>query len=153
MKGLETTMETKNTYQAPAIDNSGKGYRPKGWKNYGNAIIDGYLLQKIGEVCGEKHFSAYKLLIFLISNADGFRATEKTVCERCRLSTRGYRKARKFLKENNFILVYNGTIEVNYRAIYEFVDEQEIEEMATIEAINEYGGYKNKEDYFGHCEW
>ena len=42
MKGLETTMETKKFCQAPTLVNSGKGYRPKGWKNYGSMIFDGY---------------------------------------------------------------------------------------------------------------
>ena len=153
MKGLETTMETKKFCQAPAINNSGKGYRPKGWKNYGSMIFDGYLLQKLCELCGERHFSAFKLLLFLIGNADGFRIAEKTVLERCNIKRRSYRQARKFLKENKIILVHDGIIEVNFQAIYEFVGEEEPEEKPVEAPVEAQKEYKDMDDYFAHSAW
>lgn len=127
-------METKKHYQAAAIDNSQKDYRPTDWKNYGKNIRDGYLEQKIAEVCGEKQFAAYKLLMFLTGSADGFRIAEKTACERCSLSERGYRNARKFLKENNLIrLTPDNRIEVNYEAIYNHQKQSKDENFETLE--------------------
>lgn len=138
-------METKKFCQAPTLVNSGKGYRPADWKNYGNGVIDGYLGQKICEACGAQ-MGAREVLRFFISCADGFKLTEKTICERCNITERTYRRARKFLTENNLILVYGGMIEVNYKDIYNFKKEQK-------EPVETKKEYKSKEDYFAHCEW
>lgn len=145
MKGLETIMETKKFCQAPTLVNSGKGYRPPDWKNYGNLITDGYLSQKICEACGSQ-MGAREVLRFFIGCADGFKIAEKTVCERCNIRERTYRRARKFLQENNFILVYGGTIEVNYEAIYNFKKPEE----KPVEAKQEQ---KDMDDYFAHSAW
>ena len=145
MKGLETTMETKKFCQAPTLVNIGKGYRPSDWKNYGNNVIDGYLAQKICEACGAQ-MGAREVLRFFIGCADGFKIAEKTVCERCNIDERTYRRARKFLQENNFILVYGGMIEVNYEAIYNFKKPEE----KPVEAKQEQ---KDMDDYFAHSAW
>ena len=145
MKGLETTMETKKFCQAPTLVNIGKGYRPSDWKNYGNLITDGYLSQKICEACGAQ-MGAREVLRFFIGCADGFKIAEKTVCERCNIDERTYRRARKFLQENNFILVYGGMIEVNYEAIYNFKKP----EKKPVEVKQEQ---KDMDDYFAHSAW
>ena len=44
---------------------------------------------------GSKDFAMYKVMLFLSGNApDKFRASEKTVMERCNISESGYKGAR-----------------------------------------------------------
>ena len=88
---------------------------------------------------------------FLVGCADGFKIAEKTICERCNISERTYRRARKFLQENNFILVYGGMIEVNYEAIYNFKKPEEKPVEAPVEVQKEYknsyaGAFGTKND-------
>ena len=89
---------------------------------------------------------AREVLRFFIGCADGFKIAEKTVCERCNIDERTYRRARKFLQEHNFILVYGGMIEVNYEAIYNFKKSPK----KPVEVKQEQ---KDMDDYFAHSAW
>ena len=103
--------------QSPELKHSGENFQSTyGW---GKANRTHELEAAINNCLGDKEFAMAKIMYFLTGNADGFRVSEKTICERCNISESGYKKARKKLANKQWIFHKQGEyIQVNYNKIY-----------------------------------
>lgn len=110
---------------APALIHAGKKnrdmkdvYPGEEKKNMGNAVRTHLLEQKIAEGCGQ-NFTAYKVMMFLSGNAEGFYVSEGSICNRCCISERSYFRAKEFLQKKGWItcVPYKAII-VNFDRIY-----------------------------------
>ena len=105
-----------NYKQAPIIKNIGDKFQKD--NGMGRAIRNHSLEEAIARGLGERDFAAYKVMMFLTGNAEGFAVAEKTICERCNISERAYKNARKKLAEMGWITHEQGkTIAVDYNKI------------------------------------
>lgn len=103
--------------QAPKIVYKGEKLTDsKGW---GKTIRTHELEWKIMSELGEREMAMLKIMLFLTGNAEGFAVAEKTICDRCNISTSGYRTARKKLSDKGWITcdLENKKIIVNYDVI------------------------------------
>lgn len=129
--------------QAPVIKNIGDKFQKD--NGMGKAIRNHSLEEAIACGLGERDFAAYKVMMFLTGNAEGFAVAEKTICERCNIGETAYKKARKKLAEMGWIIHEQGkTIAVNYNKIMgysEYTPEENIEK----EGYSQYTpqGYSN----------
>lgn len=105
-----------NYTQAPLLISLGDKFRG----SLGKAIRSHELEIAIMNCLGARDIAAVKLMFFLTGNAnDGtFRVAEKTVCERCNISEKSYKDARKKLVNIGWIEHKDGTIKVMYDKIY-----------------------------------
>lgn len=108
-----------NLQQAPAIKYNGdKNKTSQEAKNWGKAIRTHELETKIMCGLGGRDMVPLKVMLFLTGNAEGFRVAEKTICERCNISThKAYIDARQKLREMGWISYGDGFITVNYDVI------------------------------------
>ena len=103
--------------QSPEIRHNGKkDQSPHGW---GRAIRTHELETAIFCCLGQKDYAMAKIMLFLTGNAEGFRVSARTICNRCNISESGYKKARKKLAERQWIFHKAGEyIQVNFNKIY-----------------------------------
>lgn len=104
--------------QAPVIKY--KGNKLKDSKGWGKTIRTHELEWKFMSELGERDMAMLKIMLFLTGNAEGFAVAEKTICDRCNISSSGYRTARKKLSDKGWITcdTSNKTITVNYNVIF-----------------------------------
>ena len=108
-----------NYQQAPIIKNIGDKFQKD--NGMGRAIRNHSLEEAIARGLGERDFAAYKVMMFLTGNAEGFAVAEKTICERCNISELAYKKARKKLVEMGWIIHEpSKSITVNYNEIMRY---------------------------------
>lgn len=105
-----------NLQQAPALLAKGERFRGEN----GKAIRSHDLETAIWNGLGERDMAMAKIMFFLTGQAqDGkFKVPEKTIMDRCNLSERGYKGARKKLVEKGWIEHQEGKIVVLYDNIY-----------------------------------
>lgn len=105
-----------NLQQAPALLSKGERFRGTN----GKAIRSHDLETAIWNGLGERDMAMAKVMFFLTGQAqDGkFKVAEKTIIERCNMSERGYKGARKKLVEKGWIDHQEGMITVLYDNIY-----------------------------------
>lgn len=102
--------------KAPVIKYNGEKFQEG---KLGKAIRSHELEAAIANGLGERDFAAYKVMMFLTGNAQGFGVAEKTICERCNISESAYKKARSKLVQMGWITHIQGKeIIVNYDEIY-----------------------------------
>ena len=102
--------------KAPVIKYNGEKFQEG---KLGKAIRNHELEAAIANGLGERDFAAYKVIMFLTGNAQGFGVAEKTICERCNISESAYKKARSKLVQMGWITHIQGKeIIVNYDEIY-----------------------------------
>lgn len=108
-----------NLRQAPELCSIGEKNRETN-SIKGKAIRTHLLETIIMNGLGERDMAQLKIMLFLTGNAanSGYKIAEKTICERCKISESGYKKARKALVELGWIKHENGSITVDYDAIY-----------------------------------
>lgn len=103
--------------QSPELKHSGEKFQsPYHW---GKAIRTHELEAAINNCLGGKEFAMAKIMYFLTGNAEGFRVSEKTICERCNISESGYKNARKKLVKKGWLFHKPGEyIQVNYNKVF-----------------------------------
>ena len=108
-----------NYNQAPKILAEGTRFRGE----TGKAIRSHDLETAIMNGLGDRDIAMMKVMFFLTGQAqDGqsFGVAEKTICERCNISERGYKSARKKLVEKGWIKHEEGKITILYDNIYNY---------------------------------
>ena len=106
-----------NFNQAPKIKNNGiKDRRGETLTGYTQRSL--LLEEKIAQGIDGKHFVAYKVMMFLTGNAEGFSVAQETIMERMNITKSAYYDARKYLVEKGWISITDTEIIVNYDAIY-----------------------------------
>lgn len=106
-----------NYNQAPSIKYIGNKLSDE--KKWGYAKRSHELETAIMCGLGERDMAMLKIMLFLTGNAEGFQVAEATICERCNISSTGYKKARKKLADMGWIHINakDNTIEIDYDAI------------------------------------
>ena len=106
-----------NLSQAPKI-------KYNGIKDRRNDVLTGYtnrsllLEEKIAQGIDGKHFVAYKVMMFLTGNAEGFRVVLETITKRLNITKSAYYDARNYLSKMGWITCTGDCIVVNYDVIY-----------------------------------
>lgn len=105
----------------------GKAIRPHELEHAFAVLIDG------------RNFAQYKLMMFLTGNAPGYKMYSANVCERCGITEKNYKLARKALVERGW-LSFEPTkkVTVNYDKIYsdyeKYIEENQMENFIEDEA-------------------
>lgn len=106
-----------NYNQAPSIKYIGNKMSDE--KKWGYAKRSHELETAIMCGLGDRDTAMLKIMLFLTGNAEGFQVAEATICERCNISSTGYKNARKKLVTMGWLHMNakDNTIEVDYNAI------------------------------------
>lgn len=106
-----------NYNQAPSIKYIGNKLSDE--KKWGYAKRSHEVESAIMCGLGERDMAMLKIMLFLTGNAEGFQVAEATICERCNISSTGYKKARKKLTQMGWLHLNaeDNTIEVDYNVI------------------------------------
>lgn len=106
-----------NYKRAPRLVSSGEKFRED--FTMGKAIMPHELVMACSICIDNRDFAAYKLMMFLCTNADGFGLATETICKRCGISKPTYIDARKKLIEKGWISFNpRKSIVVHYDKIY-----------------------------------